>query len=110
MTNKLTTEDWESSLMDRISNNVTQDYGHELEKIDNSLKENIVDDDQIHEVLAMIKEDHYVYEKIIERLNYKLSDMLEMYRFGLSHVTNDFTEELDTYKDELELLNQLKTK
>ena len=52
---KLTIKDWESPLMDRISNNVTQDYGHELEKIDNSLKENIVDDDQIHEVLAMIK-------------------------------------------------------
>ena len=52
--------------MDRISNNVTQDYGHELEKIDNSLKENIVDDDQIHEVLAMIKADNYEYEKIIE--------------------------------------------
>lgn len=63
---KLTIEDWESPLMDRISNNVTQDYGHELEKIDNSLKENIVDDDQIHEVLAMIKSDHYEYEKIIE--------------------------------------------
>jgi len=72
MTNKLTTEDWESSLMDRISNNVTQNYGHELEKIDNSLRENIVDDDQIHEVLAMIMEDIYVYEKRIERLNYKL--------------------------------------
>jgi len=56
---KLTIEDWESPLMDRISNNVTQDYGHELEKIDNSLKENIVDDDQIHEVLAMIKADNY---------------------------------------------------
>ena len=66
MTNKLTTEDWESSEMDRISNNVTQNYGHELEKIDNSLRENIVDDDQIHEVLAMIMEDTYVYEKIIE--------------------------------------------
>ena len=64
--NKLTTKDWESPLMDRISNNVTQDYGHELEKIDNSLKENIVDDDQIHEVLAMIKADNYEYEKIIE--------------------------------------------
>ena len=63
---KLTIKDWESPLMDRISNNVTQDYGHELEKIDNSLKENIVDDDQIHEVLAMIKSDHYEYEKIIE--------------------------------------------
>ena len=63
---KLTIEDWESPLMDRVSNNVTQDYGHELEKIDNSLKENIVDDDQIHEVLAMIKADHYEYEKIIE--------------------------------------------
>ena len=63
---KLTIKDWESPLMDRISNNVTQDYGHELEKIDNSLKENIVDDDQIHEVLAMIKADHYEYEKIIE--------------------------------------------
>ena len=62
----LTIEDWESPLMDRISNNVTQDYGHELEKIDNSLKENIVDDDQIHEVLAMIKADNYEYEKIIE--------------------------------------------
>ena len=72
MTNKLTTEDWESSEMDRISNNVTQNYGHELEKIDNSLRENIVDDDQIHEVLAMIMEDIYVYEKRIERLNYKL--------------------------------------
>jgi len=72
MTNKLTTEDWESSLMDRISNNVTQDYGHELEKIDNSLRENIVDDDQIHEVLSMIMEDIYIYEKRIERLNYKL--------------------------------------
>ena len=63
---KLTIEDWESPLMDRISNNVTQDYGHELEKIDNSLSENIVDDDQIHEVLAMIKADNYEYEKIIE--------------------------------------------
>ena len=66
---KLTIEDWESPLMDRISNNVTQDYGHELEKIDNSLKENIVDDDQIHEVLAMIKADHYEYEIIIEDLH-----------------------------------------
>ena len=71
---KLTIEDWESPLMDRVSNNVTQDYGHELEKIDNSLKENIVDDDQIHEVLAMIKSDHYEYEKIIERLNNEISE------------------------------------
>ena len=31
--NKLTIEDWESSEMDRISNNVTQDYGHELENV-----------------------------------------------------------------------------
>ena len=74
---KLTIEDWESPLMDRISNNVTQDYGHELEKIDNSLKENIVDDDQIHEVLAMIKSDHYEYEKIIERLNNEISEHKE---------------------------------
>jgi len=82
MTNKLTTEDWESSLMDRISNNVTQNYGHELEKIDNSLRENIVDDDQIHEVLAMIMEDTYVYEKIIEehKENIKaLCDRLDYY-------------------------------
>ena len=79
---KLTIEDWESPLMDRISNNVTQDYGHELEKIDNSLKENIVDDDQIHEVLAMIKSDHYEYEKIIEehKENIKaLCDRLDYY-------------------------------
>ena len=69
----LTTKDWESPLMDRISNNVTQDYGHELEKIDNSLKENIVDDDQIHEVLAIIKADNYEYEKIIERLNNEIT-------------------------------------
>ncbi len=73
--NKLTIEDWESSEMDRISNNVTQDYGHELEKIDNSLKENIVDDDQIHEVLAMIKEDHYVYEKKIDYLNKLINEL-----------------------------------
>ena len=82
MTNKLTTEDWESSLMDRVSNNVTQNYGHELEKIDNSLRENIVDDDQIHEVLAMIMEDTYVYEKIIEehKENIKaLCDRLDYY-------------------------------
>jgi len=82
MTNKLTTEDWESSEMDRISNNVTQNYGHELEKIDNSLRENIVDDDQIHEVLAMIMEDTYVYEKIIEehKENIKaLCDRLDYY-------------------------------
>ena len=79
---KLTIEDWESPLMDRISNNVTQDYGHELEKIDNSLKENIVDDDQIHEVLAMIKADNYEYEKIIEehKENIKaLCDRLDYY-------------------------------
>jgi len=78
----LTIEDWESPLMDRISNNVTQDYGHELEKIDNSLKENIVDDDQIHEVLAMIKADNYEYEKIIEehKENIKaLCDRLDYY-------------------------------
>ena len=82
MTNKLTTEDWESSEMDRISNNVTQNYGHELEKIDNSLRENIVDDDQIHEVLAMIMEDTYVYEKIIKehKENIKaLCDRLDYY-------------------------------
>ena len=72
---KLTIEDWESPLMDRISNNVTQDYGHELEKIDNSLKENIVDDDQIHEVLAMIKADNYEYEKKIDYLNKLINEL-----------------------------------
>ncbi len=79
---KLTIEDWESPLMDRISNNVTQDYGHELEKI-NILGPDInVDDDQIHEVLAMIKSDHYEYEKIIEehKENIKaLCDRLDYY-------------------------------
>ena len=73
--NKLTIEDWESSEMDRISNNVTQDYGHELEKIvrnifipnwSQTMKEALIDEDQIHEVLAMIKEDHYMYERIIK--------------------------------------------
>ena len=73
--NKLTIEDWESSEMDRISNNVTQDYGHELEKIvrnifipnwSQTMKEALIDEDQIHEVLSMIKEDHYMYERIIK--------------------------------------------
>lgn len=72
---KLTIEDWESPLMDRISNNVTQDYGDELEKlaISHALKR-LPLDDQIHEVLAMIKSDHYEYEKIIERLNNEISE------------------------------------
>jgi uncharacterized coiled-coil DUF342 family protein len=70
---KLTIEDWESPLMDRISNNVTQDYGHELEKID-YLSD---DDDQIHEILTMIMAGNYEYEKIIERLNNEISEHKE---------------------------------
>ena len=64
--NKLTTEDWESSEMDRISNNVTQDYGDELETLSKNSHSVNEMSDQIHEVLSMIKEDHYKYEKIIE--------------------------------------------
>ena len=64
--NKLTIEDWESSLMDRISNNVTQDYGHELETLSKNSHSVNEMSDQIHEVLAMIKEDHYIYERIIK--------------------------------------------
>ena len=84
--NKLTIEDWESSEMDRISNNVTQDYGHELEKIvrnifipnwSQTMKEALIDEDQIHEVLAMIKEDHYIYERKIEEM-YAILKELEL--------------------------------
>jgi len=62
---------------------------------------------------------HYIDEQnfstwskkdLVEEVEYSytlIERMLEMYRFGLSHVTNDFTEELDMYKDELELLNRL---
>tara|TARA_R100000458_G_C8159715_1_gene164281 strand:- start:298 stop:519 length:222 start_codon:yes stop_codon:yes gene_type:complete len=49
----------------------------------------------------LVEEVEYSYT-LIER-------MLEMYRFGLSHVTNDFTEELDMYIDELELLNRIES-
>ena len=48
----------------------------------------------------LVEEVEYSYT-LIER-------MLEMYEFGLSHVTNDFTEKLNNYKDELELLKRLK--
>tara|TARA_R100000742_G_C4214224_1_gene39753 strand:- start:379 stop:594 length:216 start_codon:yes stop_codon:yes gene_type:complete len=48
----------------------------------------------------LVEEVEYSYT-LIER-------MLEMYEFGLSHGTNDFTEELDNYKDEIELLKRLK--
>ena len=30
------------------------------------MKEALIDEDQIHEVLSMIKEDHYIYERIIK--------------------------------------------
>ena len=30
------------------------------------MKEALIDEDQIHEVLSMIKEDHYMYERIIK--------------------------------------------
>ncbi len=73
--NKLTIEDWESSEMDRISNNVTQDYGHELEKIAHMEWKPPYYRDQIHEVLAMIKEDHYVYEKKIDYLNKLINEL-----------------------------------
>ena len=72
---KLTTKDWESSLMDRISNNVTQDFGHELETLSKNSHSVNEMSDQIHEVLAMIKESHYEYEIIIERRNNQISDM-----------------------------------
>ena len=65
---KLTTKDWESSLMDRISNNVTQDFGHELETLSKNSHSVNEMSDQIHEVLAMIKESHYIYEKRIKSL------------------------------------------
>jgi len=83
--NKLTIEDWESSLMDRVSNNVTQDFGHELEKIvrnifipnwSQTMKEALIDEDQIHEVLAMIKESHYIYEKRIKSLAITERDLM----------------------------------
>lgn len=64
--NKLTIKEWESSEMDRISNNVTQDYGHELETLSKNSHSVNEMSDQIHEVLAMIKEDHYIYERIIK--------------------------------------------
>ena len=64
--------------------------------------ENYIDEQKFSTWLKkdLVEEVEYSYT-LIER-------MLEMYEFGLSHVTNDFTEELDNYKDELELLKRLK--
>ena len=66
---KLTIEDWESPLMDRISNNVTQDYGDEFETLSKNSHSVNEMSDQIHEVLAIIKAGHYEYEIIIEDLH-----------------------------------------
>jgi len=64
-------------------------------------------DNKYNELYEVIDQDTQWGVEYIMELESKISDMLEMYKFGLSHVTNDFTEELDTYKDELELLKQL---
>jgi len=64
-------------------------------------------DNKYNELYEVIDQDTQWGVEYILELENKISDMTFMYKFGLSHVTNDFTEELDIYKDELELLKQL---